>query len=87
MILLKQKNFEKALTFLDASIKDKVTVDFLSKTSNQLDAQLGAYQNTICVTNKGDVFSYYTQFKNMALDFDECCCPWCVKWRKRPTNL
>ncbi|WP_329805952.1 alpha/beta fold hydrolase [Flavobacterium facile] len=69
-ILLKQKNFEKALTFLDASIKDKVTVDFLSKTSNQLDAQLGAYQNTISVTNKGDVFSYYTQFKNMALDFD-----------------
>jgi esterase/lipase len=69
-ILLKQKNFEKALTFLDASIKDKVTVDFLTKTSNQLDAQLGAYQNTISVTNKGDVFSYYTQFKNMALDFD-----------------
>ena len=49
-ILLKQKNFEKALTFLDASIKDKVTVDFLTKTSNQLDAQLGAYQNTISVT-------------------------------------
>lgn len=69
-IILKQKNFEKALTFLDASIKDKVTVDFLTKTSNQLDAQLGAYQNTISVTNKGDVFSYYTQFKNMALDFD-----------------
>lgn len=69
-ILLKQKNFEKALTFLDASIKDKVTVDFLTKTSMQLDAQLGAYQNTISVTNKGDVFSYYTQFKNMALDFD-----------------
>ena len=69
-ILLKQKNFEKALTFLDASIKDKVAVDFLTKTSNQLDAQLGAYQNTISVTNKGDVFSYYTQFKNMALDFD-----------------
>ncbi len=69
-ILLKEKNFEKALTFLDASIKDQITVDLLSKTSIQLDAQLGAYQNTISVTNKGDVFSYYTQFKNMALDFD-----------------
>lgn len=69
-ILLKEKNFEKALTFLDASIKDQITIDLLSKTSTQLDAQLGAYQNTISITNKGDVFSYYTQFKNMALDFD-----------------
>lgn len=68
--LLVEKNFEKALTFLDNSIKDKVTIDLLSKTSTQLDAQLGAYQNTISVTNKGAVFSYYTQFKNMALDFD-----------------
>jgi esterase/lipase len=68
--LLIEKNFEKALTFLDNSIKDKVTIDLLSKTSTQLDAQLGAYQNTISVTNKGVVFSYYTQFKNMALDFD-----------------
>lgn len=69
-ILLKEKNFEKAITFLDASIKDQITVDLLSKTSAQLDAQLGAYQNTISVTDKGSVFSYYTQFKNMALDFD-----------------
>lgn len=69
-ILLKEKNFDKALTFLDASIKEQITVDLLSKTSIQLDAQLGAYQNTISVVNKGDVFSYYTQFKNMALDFD-----------------
>lgn len=68
--LLKEKNFEKAMTFLDASIKDKVTVDLLSKTSTQLDAQLGTYQNTISVTNRGDIFSYYTQFKNMALDFE-----------------
>lgn len=68
--LLVEKNFEKALTFLDNSIKDKVTIDLLSKTSTQLDAQLGAYQNTISVTNNGAVFSYYTQFKNMALDFD-----------------
>jgi esterase/lipase len=68
--LLIEKNFEKALTFLDNSIKDKVTIDLLSKTSTQLDAQLGAYQNTISVTNKGVVFSYYTQFKNMVLDFD-----------------
>lgn len=68
--LLVEKNFEKALTFLDNSIKDKVTIDLLSKTSTQLDAQLGVYQNTISVTNKGNIFSYYTQFKNMALDFD-----------------
>lgn len=68
--LLVEKNFEKAFTFLDNSIKDKVTIDLLSKTSTQLDAQLGAYQNTISVTNKDAVFSYYTQFKNMALDFD-----------------
>jgi len=68
--LLIEKNFNKALTFLDASIKEQITIDFLTKTSNQLEAQLGAYQNTISVANKGDVFSYYTQFKNMALDFD-----------------
>lgn len=69
-ILLKEKNFEKALTFLDPSIKNQITIDLLSKTSAQLDAQLGAYQNIISVANKGDVLSYYTQFKNMALDFD-----------------
>lgn len=69
-ILLKEKNFAKAITFLDPSIKDQITVDLLSKTSVQLDAQLGAYQNIISVTKKDDVFSYYTQFKNMALDFD-----------------
>lgn len=68
--LLIEKNFDKALTYLDASIKEQITIDFLSKTSNQIEAQLGAYQNTISVANKGDVFSYYTQFKNMALDFD-----------------
>ena len=68
--LLKEKNFEKAISFLDVSIKEKVTVDFLSKTSVQLDAQLGAYQNIISVTDKGSVFSYYTQFKNMSLDFE-----------------
>jgi dienelactone hydrolase len=68
--LLKEKNFEKAISFLDVSIKEKVTVEFLSKTSVQLEAQLGAYQNTISVTDKGSVFSYYTQFKNMALDFE-----------------
>ena len=69
-ILLKEKNFEKALTFLDPSIKNQITIDLLSKTSAQLDAQLGAYQNIISVANKGAIFSYYTQFKNMALDFD-----------------
>ncbi len=68
--LLSEKNFEKALTFLDVSIKDQITIDLLSKTSEQLDAQLGAYQNTISVTDKGNIFSYYTQFKNTALDFD-----------------
>lgn len=68
--LLIEKNFDKALTFLDSSMKEQITIDFLTKTSNQLEAQLGAYQNTISVVNKGDVFSYYTQFKNMALDFD-----------------
>lgn len=69
-ILLKEKNFEKALTFLDPSIKNQITIDLLSKTSTQLDAQLGAYQNIISVANKGAILSYYTQFKNMALDFD-----------------
>ena len=78
-ILLKEKNFEKAITFLDASIKDQITVDLLSKTSAQLDAQLGAYQNTISVTDKGSVFSYYTQFKNMALDFD-------VRFKDQPSR-
>ena len=69
-ILLKEKNFDKALTFLDASIKEQITIDLLSKTSNQLEAQLGIYQNIISIANKGDVFSYYTQFKNTALDFE-----------------
>ena len=69
-ILLKEKNFDKALTFLDPSIKDKITVDFLSKTVSQLEAQLGVYQNTISVANNDIVISYYTQFKNMALDFE-----------------
>lgn len=68
--LLKEKNFNKALTFLDASAKNQITFDFLSKTLNQIEGQLGVYQNTISVAKKGEVFSYYTQFKNMALDFD-----------------
>lgn len=67
---LKEKNFEKTLTFLDASIKDKITIDFLSKTSSQLDTQLGAYQQIISVTNKDNAFSYYCQFANVSLDFE-----------------
>lgn len=68
--LLKEKNFEKAISFLDASIKDKVTLELLSQTSTQLDAQLGPYQSILTVTDTDDLYTYYTQFKNMALDFE-----------------
>ena len=41
--LLIEKNFDKALTYLDASIKEQITIDFLSKTSNQIEAQAQAW--------------------------------------------
>lgn len=67
--LLKDKNFTKAETFIDESIKAQVTADFLSKTTTQIEAQLGAYQSVISVSSNTAGFIYYTQFKNMALDF------------------
>lgn len=69
-VLLSEKNMEKAHAYLDVSIQNKVTIDLLTKTNEQLEKQLGSYKQVISVSQKENGFIYYTQFKNIALDFE-----------------
>jgi fermentation-respiration switch protein FrsA (DUF1100 family) len=67
-LLLQEKNYEKAYSFFDESVKSKISVELLKTTEQQLEGQLGKFNNIIEVNNDNATYFYYADFEKMKLD-------------------
>lgn len=66
--LLQEKNFEKSYTFLDDVVKKQLSIQVLEQTVNQLESQLGLFNNIIETNNENQTYFYYSNFEKMKLD-------------------
>lgn len=66
--LFKEKNYNKAYSFFDETIKSQVSEALLKETVEKLENQLGQFKTIIEINNEAKVFYYYSDFENMKLD-------------------
>lgn len=66
--LLVEKNYSKAYTFFDETVKSQISEDVLKDTQQQLEAQLGKFKSIIETNNEALTFFYYSEFEKMKLD-------------------
>jgi hypothetical protein len=67
-LLLQEKNYEKAYAYFDESVKSKISEEFLKTTEQQLENQLGKFNNIIEINNENSTYFYYADFEKMKLD-------------------
>lgn len=67
-LLLQEKNYEKAYAFFDESVKSKISSALLKTTEQQLENQLGKFNNIIEINNENSTYFYYADFEKMKLD-------------------
>lgn len=67
-LLLQEKNYEKAYSFFDDSVKSKISSALLKTTEQPLEGQLGKFNNIIEVNNENNTYFYYADFEKMKLD-------------------
>ncbi|MFZ3274540.1 MAG: DUF3887 domain-containing protein [Lutibacter sp.] len=67
-LLLLEKNYEKAYSFFDDSIKSKISEELLKTTEQQLENQLGKFNNIIEINQENTTYFYYANFEKMKLD-------------------
>ena len=67
-LLLQEKNYEKAYSYFDESVKSKISEEFLKTTEQQLENQLGKFNNIIEINNENSTYFYYADFEKMKLD-------------------
>lgn len=67
-LLLQEKNYEKAYSFIDESIKSKISEELLKTTEQQLAIQLGKFNNIIEINNEKSTYFYFADFEKMKLD-------------------
>jgi len=67
-LLLQEKNYEKAYSFFDESVKSKISSALLKTTEQQLGNQLGKFNNIIEINNENSTYFYYADFEKMKLD-------------------
>lgn len=67
-LLLQEKNYEKAYSFFDDSVKSKISEEFLKTTAQQLENQLGIFNNIIEVNTENSTYFFYADFEKMKLD-------------------
>lgn len=66
--LFKEKNFNKAYSFFDETIKNQVSEALLKETVEKLESQLGQFKTITEVNKEAKVFYYYSDFEKMKLD-------------------
>ncbi|HSD13182.1 MAG TPA: alpha/beta fold hydrolase [Flavobacterium sp.] len=66
--LLVDKNYEKAYSYFDETVKGQITLPILEQTINQLESQLGKFKNIIEINEESGVYYYYSDFEKMKLD-------------------
>ncbi len=66
--MLQEKNYEKAYSYFDESVKSKISEEFLKTTEQQLENQLGKFNNIIEINNENSTYFYYADFEKMKLD-------------------
>ncbi|ESU26270.1 hypothetical protein FLJC2902T_27500 [Flavobacterium limnosediminis JC2902] len=66
--LLVEKNYEKAYSHFDETIKGQISMPMLEQTINQLESQLGKFKSVIEVNDNDGVYYYYSEFEKMKLD-------------------
>ena len=66
--LLQEKNYPKAYTFFDETVKTKISEPLLKETSEKLEIQLGKFKSVIETNNEKETYFYYSDFDNMKLD-------------------
>ncbi|MDO9275380.1 MAG: DUF3887 domain-containing protein [Lutibacter sp.] len=67
-LLLQEKNYEKAYSFFDETVKSKISEELLKTTEQQLEGQLGKFNNIIEINNDNATYFYYADFEKMKLD-------------------
>lgn len=67
-LLLQEKNYEKAYSCFDESAKSKISSELLKTTEQQLENQLGKFNNIIEINNENSTYFYYSDFEKMKLD-------------------
>ena len=67
-ILLQEKDYPKAYTFFDESMKTKISEAVLIETVEKLEKQLGKFKSVLETNNEKETYSYYSDFDNMKLD-------------------
>ena len=67
-ILLQEKDYPKAYTFFDESMKTKISESFLKETAEKLEKQLGKFKSVIEIKNEKETYCYYSDFENIKLD-------------------
>lgn len=66
--LLVEKNYEKAYSYFDETVKSQISQPMLEQTINQLESQLGRFKSVLEINQENRVFYYYSEFEKMKLD-------------------
>ena len=66
--LLVEKNYSKAYTFFDETIKTKISETLLKETAEKLETQLGQFKSILETNNEKENYFYYSDFEKMKLD-------------------
>ncbi len=67
-LLLIEKNYSKSYSYLDESVKIKISETLLKDTVEKLEIQLGQFKSILEVNNEKENYFYYSDFNNMKMD-------------------
>lgn len=66
--LLQDKDYSKAYTFFDETMKNIISESVLKETVEKLEKQLGKFKSVIETNSEKETYSYYSDFDNLKLD-------------------
>lgn len=66
--LLIEKDYSKAYSYFDETVKTKISETILKETAEKLEVQLGKFKSVIETTNEKEAYFYYSDFEKMKLD-------------------
>ena len=66
--LIVEKNYAKAYTFFDETVKNKISETLLKDTSEKLENQLGKFKSVLETNKENKTYLYYSDFEKMKLD-------------------
>jgi len=66
--LFQEKEYGKAYSFFDETVKTQIPETLLEETGLQIENQLGSFKNIIEINNENETYFYYSNFEKMKLD-------------------